>query len=137
MSFAQFRAAFGEEEFYSSKQPFSYMTTTDLVETDKEFKVFTDIPGVDPSNLKIWLQDYTLGIKATRPNTFESSPDLNVKFHQHALPHGDFEKHVHMPRNCALDQATSEYKNGVLQVSFPKIEGIAEPEHKKITVNMA
>jgi HSP20 family protein len=133
-----------KEEFFTKYQsgsdiskPFSYMTTMDLVETDNEYKVISDIPGVDPDNLKVWVQDYTLLIKASRTNPYETGAIQNPTLHQQALPYGEVEKQVQLPRNAALDQGKTEYKNGVLNVCFPKLQNIAEPEHKKLPINVA
>lgn len=145
MSFAPIRNIFGVGgEFYPEKQtgsdiskPFSYMSTMDLVETDDGYKVMADIPGVEPENLNVFLDEYTLGIKANRINPYEQGEIQNPKIIQQDLPYGVIEKYVHLPRTAALDQGKTLYKNGVLNVFFPKIQELAEPEHKKLPINMA
>jgi HSP20 family protein len=145
MAFAPIRNIFGAgEEFYPTKQtgsdmskPFSYMSTMDLVETEDGFKVMADLPGIEPENLNVFLDEFTLGIKANRINPYEQGQIQNPKLYLQDLPYGVIEKYVHLPRNAALDQGKTMYKNGVLNVFFPKIQGLAEPEHKKLSINMA
>jgi HSP20 family protein len=133
-----------KEEFYPSMQKgsdfsksFSYMTTMDLIETDNEYRIIADVPGVDPKNLDVWVEEYVLGIKAVRENPYEQGKIQNPKLHLQDLPYGEIEKFVHLPKNTGLDQGKTEYKNGVLKICFPKIAGEHEPEHKKLSIHAA
>lgn len=134
-----------KEEFYPSMKSgsdfgkaFSYMTTMDLVETDDSYKIIADVPGVDPSNLKLWVQDYTLVIDAVRTNPVDECGAAQLqKVHYQAVDHGEFKRSVHMPKNAGLDQGKAEYKLGVLSITFPKIQGVSAPEHKKLVVEVA
>lgn len=115
--------------------PMSYLTSLDLIETDQEYKVISDIPGVDPSNnLAVWLDGRSLCIKAKRNETYG---DIGTKLHKQNIAYGEVERHVRLPKNAALDQAKSEYKNGVLSVCFPKLATEVEPEHRRLTVDTA
>ena len=119
---------------------FSYMTNMDLVETPSEYKVIADIPGVAATDLKVWLNDYDLFIDATRVDPFEelNEREGEMKFHRRSLPYGEIKRNVKLPKDAALDLGYTAYKDGVLQVSFPKMVGkLAEPEHKKLAINIA
>ena len=58
-------------------KPFSYMTNMDLVETGSDYKIITDIPGVEPSELKVWLDDFDLCIKANCVHSTRVVRDLS------------------------------------------------------------
>lgn len=125
-------------------KPFSYMTNMDLVETGSDYKIIADIPGVEPSELKVWLDDFDLCIKANRLCPFDESgkgsqQGFEPKVHYHDLSYGEIERHVKLPRNANLESGKTEFKNGVLQVCFPKIMEAkeAEPEHKSLSINVA
>ena len=61
-----------------------------------------------------------------------------MKFHRRSLPYGEIKRNVKLPKDAALDLGYTAYKDGVLQVSFPKMVGkLAEPEHKKLAINIA
>jgi HSP20 family protein len=107
------------------------------VETDKEYKVIADVPGVDPDNMRVWIQDYALFIKANRKNPYEEDPSEQPKLHHQALPYGEIERRIQLPKNAGLEMAQTEYKYGVLKVCFPKLPQAVEPEHKKLPINVA
>ena len=118
---------------------FSYMTTMDLVETPDEYKVVADIPGISSTNLQVWIIDYDMYINGNRVNPFEQlEKQEGLKVHHKALPYGEIQRKIKLPNDAALDQGTTELKDGVLQVSFPKMVGkLAEPTHKDLPINTA
>lgn len=127
--------------FYSEKKtggditkPMSYMTILDLVETNDEYKIISDIPGIEPSNLNVWLDGRSLCIKAKRDVPYS---DIGTVVHKTDIAYGEIERHVHLPKNADLDQAKTEYKNGVLNVCFPKMTMEMEPQHKMLSVTTA
>jgi HSP20 family molecular chaperone IbpA len=129
------------EGFYSEKKtgsdimkPMSYLTSLDLVETNNEYKVISDIPGVDPSCLNVWLDGRSLCFKAKRDDMYS---EVGTKLHKQNIAYGEVERHVRLPKNAGLEQAKIEYKNGVLMACFPKLAVEVEPEHKMLTVNTA
>jgi HSP20 family protein len=147
MSFAPLKNIFteGKEEFYSSKKsgsdmtkPMSYLTSLDLVETPSEYQIISDIPGLDPNNLNVWLEDYALCFKANRSNPYEGPGEVNKpKLHLQNRAFGEIERRVQLPKNAGLAEGTTEYKQGVLMVRFPKLPNKAEPEHKTLSINVA
>ena len=134
------------EDFYPGQKTgsdftkrFSYMTNMDLLETPSEYKVLADVPGVPSTNLKVWLDDYDMYIDAIRVDPFEGLEQQGeLKVHHRALPYGEIKRNIKLPKDAALDQGKTLFRDGVLQVSFPKMVGkLAEPEHKTLPINIA
>jgi len=61
------------------RTPFSSLLTTDLIETEKEYRVLSDLPGVDPKNLALSIEedDTILVIQAERISDFDDIAALS------------------------------------------------------------
>ena len=127
------------EDFYAGQKTGpGYLTNMDLLETSSEYKVIADVPGVPSSNLKVWLENYDMYIDATRVPFEKLQQQGEVKVHHRALPYGEIRRNIKLPKDAALDQGKTLFRDGVLEVSFPKLESMtAEPEHKTLPINIA
>ncbi len=122
--------------FDMSMTPFSDTTTTaslnevtrpmiplmsaDLRESETEFTVHVDLPGVE--DLDISIQDRALVIKAERKIVKEDDRD---RFHSRERQYGKVQRRIMLPPNADIDKAQATFKDGVLNVAFPKMEGAA------------
>ncbi len=81
---------------------------TDVFEDKETIKLYVELPGVEKDDIQL--------------NVTEGRAEIKAK---------KFYKVVKMPtREVDSEKASAEYKNGVLQVSIPKIEKPAEEEKK-------
>jgi HSP20 family protein len=80
----------------------------DIVETNDEVRVVAELPGVEKSDIKLHGTEDSLDISVDTPN---------YKYY----------KEVTLPTKVRVKEATSTYKNGVLEVVLPK----AEPSQSK------
>lgn len=86
----------------------------DIVETNKEVRVVAELPGVEKTDIKLHGTEDSLTISV---NTTETK----------------YYKEVVLPKKVKVKEAKSYYKNGVLEVVFPKIE-TNEPEGEPIDI---
>ena len=82
---------------------------TDILEEDKAVKVYIELPGEEKDDIQLSLKDKKLEVKAKR---FYKIMDL---------PNGNIDK----------EKMTSNYKNGVLEVTIPK-EQESDPKYYKL-----
>jgi len=75
----------------------------DVVETDGEIRVVVELPGVEKSDIKL--------------HGTEDSLEISVD-----TPQYKYYKEVTLPAKVRVKEAKSSYKNGVLEVVFPKAE---------------
>jgi len=94
------------------------LLAADLVETENEFKVFADLPGVDPSQLELTIDQHSLVMKAERKHSHEKNTD---KVHTLERSYGSVQRRIRLPKNADVDKAVSNFDNGVLTVTFPKL----------------
>ncbi len=87
----------------------------DVVETNGEISVVVELPGVEKSDIKL--------------HGTEDSLEISVD-----TPHSKYYKEVTLPAKVRVKEAKSSYKNGVLEVVFPKAEAPKEPKGEPIDI---
>jgi HSP20 family protein len=87
----------------------------DVVETDSEIRVVVELPGVEKSDIKL--------------HGTEDSLEISVD-----TPQYKYYKEVTLPAKVRVKEAKSNYKNGVLEVAFPKAEAPTKPKGEPIDV---
>lgn len=105
--------------------------STDLTESDQQYNVHVDLPGVEPSDLDISIADNFLVIKAERKQVHEETTD---RFHSRERAYGKVQRRIRLPGNANVDEAQSKFKNGVLYITFPKKAG-EEQAVKKLNIS--
>lgn len=100
---------------------------SDLIETEKDYKIHVDVPGVPAEDLEVSLADKYLIIKAERKHVHQENSD---KVHSMERTFGKLQRKFRIPQNADVDQVETKFKNGVLSVSIPKKAPPAETVRK-------
>ena len=87
----------------------------DIVETDHEVSVVAELPGVEKTDIKLHGTVDSLTVSVNTPQT-------------------KYYKEVDLPTKVKVREAKSSYKNGVLEVVFPKAEPEKEPKGEPIDI---
>ncbi len=101
----------------------------DIKEEDNQYLLVADIPGVDPKDIDIHMENGILSIKGERNSELKTEQDGYKRIER---KHGVFYRRFTMPEGVNPDGIEAKCENGVLSVSIPKQEA-AQP--RKITVN--
>lgn len=101
----------------------------DLVETDTEFQVHADLPGVDEKDVDVTVENNCLVIKGHREKNYESN---NAKEHRIERSYGSVQRSIRLPQNADQSSCNAHFENGVLTVTLAKM---APPTSAKIQVN--
>ena len=91
----------------------------DVYEDREDFKVKASVPGVKPEDLDVTIKDNTLTIKAERRSEGEGK-DENYLHRERSF--GAYKRAVRLPESLNLGEASADYSNGVLTVTFPKFQ---------------
>eukprot|EP01031_Cornospumella_fuschlensis_P024358 gene24358-29443_t len=100
-----------------SMKDFAPLMSTDLVETEKEYNIHVDLPGVCAEDMEVLVQDKWVIIQAERKAVHEEDKD---KVHTMERKYGKVERRIRLPANADSDAASTSFKNGVLLITFPK-----------------
>lgn len=93
----------------------------DIKETDKQYIIHADVPGVDPKSLDVTLENDILTIKGERrwEETQESESYKRVE-----RARGTFYRRFVLPDTADADSVTAKTRDGVLEVLIPKQEKV-------------
>jgi HSP20 family protein len=95
----------------------AWMPVADVTETEKEYAVKLDLPGVKPEEVQVFTSDGMLHVKGAR--TVEKK-DEGEKQHRCEVFYGTFERAFDLPQNVEAAAITAECRDGVLRVRLPK-----------------
>lgn len=105
-----------------------WSVSADIHETDKDYKLTFDIPGLKKEDIHIELDGNQVSIFGERK---EEQKETNAKIHRVECWKGQFRRTFTLPEGVESNQVEANYENGVLQVTIPKVES-APP--KRISV---
>jgi HSP20 family protein len=109
----------------------SWMLAVDVNETEKEFFLSADMPGLDKNDVSVDIHDGVITIKGERAIDNEKSTD-GYRIRERQL--GSFNRSFRLPDNVNEDKVAAKFKNGVLMVTLPKTKEIL-PEGRQIKIS--
>src|SRR5574338_1220270 len=104
----------------------SFVPDVDITETDKEFRVTAELPGMDEKDLEVTYFDGGLTIKGEKRDEHE---EQQGEFYRSERVFGAFERTIPLPSDINPDKAKASFKKGVLSITLPKTEEARS--HKK------
>ena len=109
----------------------SWIPAVDVNETETEFLLSADMPGLDKKDVSIDIHDGVITIKGERAIDNEKSTD-DYRIRERQL--GSFNRSFRLPDNVNEDKVAAKFKNGVLTVTLPKTKEIL-PEGRQIKIS--
>ena len=107
------RRARGDEEGEQEIERADWIPSADFYETEKEYIVAVDLPGIDRAQLEISLDNDRLVIRGERATEAEGQQ-------RRERPSGRFLRKFNVPATVDQKAIAAEYKDGVLRVTLPK-----------------
>ena len=101
----------------------------DIRESDEEYWLLFDLPGVKPDDVSIEVNDQVLTVAGTRVPSSEPG-----KAQQIERPFGSFVRNLTLPKGVDSDAITADYAHGVLTLMVPK-PATAKPKKISIATN--
>ena len=108
----------------------AWAPAVDILEKDNEIVLRADLPGIDPKDVDIQVQNGTLTLRGERK--FESDVKED-NFRRVERVYGSFVRSFSLPQSVHSEKVGAEYKNGVLEVTLPK-RPEAKPKQIKVAV---
>lgn len=100
----------------------------DLKEESDRFVIFADLPGVDPKDIEITMENGTLAIRGERREEKEENKE---GFHRVERVRGTFYRRFSLPDTANAERIEAKGKDGVLEIVIPKHEKV---QPRKINV---
>jgi HSP20 family protein len=91
----------------------------DVVDRDADVMIRADLPGVKKEDIDVSLTDNTVTIKGT---TSEEKKEEEGDYYRSETMKGSFSRTMTLPGEVDGSKAKSTFKNGVLEITAPKLE---------------
>ena len=119
------------DPFFGEKE--NKIMKTDLKEKDGKYMLEIDVPGYDKEDIKIELQDGYLTVSAEKN---EEKEDKHAKYLKRERFTGMCSRSYYVGDNLKEEDIKANFKNGILQLTFPKEVARKEDEETKyITID--
>lgn len=100
--------------------PFEGKTpSVDVIDRDNDIVIKAEVPGVDKKDLDITMTDNTVTIKGC---TSREEKEEKGDYFRQEISRGSFTRTVALPGEVDADKAKTRFKDGVLEVTVPKVE---------------
>lgn len=106
----------------------TYGVPVDVIENDDNYVVKASVPGFQPDDLNVTVQDNVLTISGEVKAEEEKKDE---RYHLRERRWGSFTRSVSLPYAVKSDAVEANYENGVLTLTLPKAE---EVKRKRIAI---
>ena len=89
----------------------------DLEETEKEYRITAELPGMEEKDVEILLTGNAISLKGEKK---EEKEEKGKSFYHVERSYGSFQRTVPLPDGIDLKRVDADFKNGVLTVKLPK-----------------
>jgi HSP20 family protein len=103
----------------------------DITESDSAYTVETAIPGVNPDDIEIRVENNVLTISAETAHE-SNEEDENNRVIMRERRYGKFSRSVRLGNGVDVESVQADYHNGILTLTLPKREEVTP---RRIPVN--
>jgi HSP20 family protein len=107
-----------------------WLPPMDLVETDDDFVLSADLPGLSEGDVNIELEDNVLTISGERKSKHEENKQGYYRVERAS---GSFSRSLTLPEGVDPEAIKASFDNGVLEVRIPKPE---ERKPRKVAISV-
>jgi HSP20 family protein len=111
----------------------TWFAPTDVSEDQNTLRITMELPGVDPSDVRLSLENNILTIRGEKKQQAEEN---NERVHRFERTYGMFERTFALPNTVDPERIEARYENGVLFVEIPKAER-AKPREIRVNTSNA
>ena len=108
------------EDNFISRGTFNRGAASNLHETPEGFVLQVSMPGVNPDDVEITVQQDTLSLKWS---TSVNAPE-KATTHWRGFAAGEYQQSFSLPAAVNAEKAEARYENGILTLSLPKAEHV-------------
>ncbi len=92
----------------------------DVIETDNEIIIKTDLPGVKKSDINVNLTETTVEIMA---NFEEEYKEEEADYILRERNYGETRKIIQLPSKVKVKEVSAKFEDSILTINLPKVEG--------------
>lgn len=110
---------------------FASAPALEMTETDKNYKISAELPGIEPESVEVTFEDGLLRIAGEKKEVREEN-ERGYRLSERT--YGAFERIVELPTAANPDKIDAKFKNGILTISVAK-DGEEKRNVRKISIN--
>jgi HSP20 family protein len=108
-----------------------WFPAVDLLEEQREYVLFVDLPGLESGAVKIAVEGGVLSISGSRKVPSAADKPLRIE-----RPQGRFSRLLPLPDDVCRDKIQGSFQNGTLTLHMPKVpdaaQGVAGSAQRKL-----
>lgn len=94
----------------------SWSMAMDVQRSDDTLTLRADVPGIEPGDIKITVEDGVLTVSGEHEESSEKDEDGYVRRERH---YGSFRRTMALPPEAEADKIAATTKNGVVEITIP------------------
>jgi len=106
-----------------------WVPAVDIKEEDNRFLIIADVPGVEPNDIEVHMENGVLSIKGERREEHKEEKEGYKRIER---TYGNFHRRFNLPDTADAEGITAKSRNGSLEISIPKREELTQT--RRITV---
>jgi HSP20 family protein len=96
---------------------------------DGQVVIRAELPGVDPADIDVEVDQGVLTLRAERHERAEES---NASGYRTEFRYGSFERRVRLPQGTSAEVVSATYRDGVLEVRMPAPASVTPPRRIEV-----
>ncbi|BAZ53964.1 heat shock protein Hsp20 [Nostoc sp. NIES-4103] len=108
----------------------TFIPSAEMEETADEVHLRLEIPGLESKDLNVEVTEESVSISGERKSETKTEEKGVTRSE---FRYGKFERIIPLPAHVQNDKAQAEYKNGILTLTLPKVEG---EKKKAVKINL-
>lgn len=96
----------------------TFTPAINVAESDRDYKVTVELPGMDEQDIELSLHRDHLTIKGEKKQEHEEKGN---GFHRVERSYGSFQRMIPLPQEVDAEQVTANFQKGVLTITLPKL----------------
>lgn len=116
---------------FGNNIPSQFNPAVDIQEADNDVKFMFELPGMEKSDIKVWVEDGVLSVSGERNIRSENKDNGYLRSE---IRGGKFNRTFALPKTINPESISADYKNGILIVTAAKAE---EKKPKEIEIKIS
>lgn len=119
----------------SIKKNSVWRPAVEVKQSDKEYKVKVQLPGVKKDDIEVELDNdfMTISAKIEEENEQKEEHEKNLRYHTCEFRYGKYQRTISFDQPIKVSESKAEYNNGVLTICIPK-QQIEESKTKRLEI---
>lgn len=93
--------------------------SVDVIDREEELLIKAELPGVDKKDINISIANNVLTLEATMA---KEEKEEKSDYYRQEICRGSYRRSIQLPAAVKEDEAKATFKNGILELTLPKME---------------